>query len=166
MFYFVVYNDAYSSMIVIGSVLSNLILATDSEGKWFMSVMGNHCHTWTSPKPRGRRRQGKWFVCYRKPLSHQPVNKCCMDTAIRKQTHVTNKTSALLQTTGGNGELNIVLSSVPIVASVSGLSILDCPFGFLYCVIMLQLNKVHFTNQDHYILQFILIKKYVLLCCI
>jgi len=33
-----------------------------------------------------------------------------MDTAIRKQTHVTNKTSALLQTTGGNGELNIVLS--------------------------------------------------------
>jgi hypothetical protein len=20
------------------------------EGKWFMSVIGNHCHTWTSPK--------------------------------------------------------------------------------------------------------------------
>jgi len=44
------------------------------------------------------------------------------------------------------------VSCVPIVASVSGLSILDCPFGFLYFVIMLQLNKVHFTNQDHYIL--------------
>ena len=43
------------------------------------------------------------------PPCYSYVNKCCKDTTLWQPTQITNKTLALLQTTDGKDEPNIVL---------------------------------------------------------